>query len=777
MKLYRFLTAICFLLLIIQSVTVFGRTAKVGYFEGGPYFMHKVVLAELKGYLESMKSDDLKIIYEPYAYFSADWDREKCRAMARDAARLRDIDIIIAAGPWVVEDLLEAGYEKTIVAVYQFAPEIEGLIGSNGVPVASNLTVDNQAERTAADMKAIQDLFPTQRVGVLYFAPEEQAAVLREKIQNMLIDYGAWVHGASEYSNRGLYSFFKSFQAVRNKIDVLYLPPLWGMDLEQIRQFYVETQYAGIPTFSSEGFLQVEKGATASGGNRPDRVLAKFSAYKILRILDGAEPSSLPTSIQPVQALCLNLESANKLGITFRRNHIVNSRTIAPNSSDTIPRYRFHDAVRQALVENSTMLQKECAYQRVLAEAKKAAGEFYPSINLMVSSATSDNTLKASEYNRWLNRKFYADFILDQKIFSFSSIKAIEIAGKRSEMGEISLRQAELDLSYAVTVAYLSVLENEEQVAVYEEIVSLYRDYWELAAAGYKMGLADSTDIPLLEEHQVKAKIRLHEALNELRISRIVLNVLLNRPGHDNLVLDREEFGLERLYHMARQFENYVVDASAQKRFEEYLISKGIAGATDMEIADLSIAIQNKKISINKYRFLPEVRLRAKYTYGEEFSGIYEGNEDTWTFGGMVHFPLFSGEQWRGRGRALQEELRQLYFGKDVMRFSHVENIMAEADRFATRLSTLPMRYYVGNLSESNLESWYAGYESGEATIFELLRAVENKATAALDLIEDRNFFFMSYVDLLYAIGQAYPPWRSDEERRLWDEMDEYMMP
>lgn len=766
-------------IILILSLSVYSqettKTIRIGYFEGGAYFLHKTMLREVKSFLESMIDTNFEIIYEPYGYKSAEWERDKCRAMAHDLARMKDIDLVIAAGPWVVEDLLEAGFDRPIVGICQFDPEAAGLVDHAGKPIAPNLTVNYRPGRRTAHLKTIQELFPSREIGLLYFPSGNESGKLTDKVHKAAGEYGAVVFTADEYSNRGLYSFFKSFKQIRNKIDVLYVPPLWGMDLDQIRQLFIETQYARVPTFASDGFIMLEKGATASNSIHPHRLLAKFTAHKIWRVINGAGPSSLPTIFDEVQGLCLNLEAANRLGVSFSRNQIDNAKTILPLPGDTIPHYTFSQAHDQALRENAGLLLAGELYQMATVAAQKAYSAFFPHVNMNISAATTNNQADAVAYNQMLNREFSTDIIIDQKLFSFPAIKAIRIAKKNLAIEKASLHKAEMELKHTVTLIYLSILQAEDKLAAHKRMIDRLREYWEMAVINHRLGLADTLDIPLLEERLVSAKLRRYDAQSELKVARVVLNVLLNRPGDEYVILDREEFSPEKMAAMVRRLEEYTSDAGKQKKFEEYLIQFGIGRSIDMEIAALSIGIQKDLISRNKNRYFPELSLRAKYAYSSEFEPATSDRKDSWTFGGILNFPIFLGGERIYNRRFLNAKLDELLYKRDSLRFSKLQEIISKADRLTIRVATLPMRYFVKNLSSANLKAAYQKYDRGDLSVIDLIILERNASESEINLIEDRYQFFISYAELLNAIGTGYLIYDSDNEKEFFDNLKESM--
>jgi outer membrane protein TolC/ABC-type uncharacterized transport system substrate-binding protein len=766
-----------FIFLLSTSLFAAGKhkTFRVAYFEGGPYFIHKLMIAELKNSFDQLNKDSIDLVYEPYGYFSAGWNRDSSRIMARQLAQLDSIDIVIAAGPWVIQDLVAAGFKKPIVGIYQYDPQISGLLDSSLKPIVPNLTVNYQPNKLYTDIATMEKLFPSRNIGVLYFPSGDESAEFRNKVYKIAGDFGAVVYLQDEYSPKGLYSFFLSLSAIHRNIDVLYTTPLWGMDFDQMEQLYRDATHDGIPVFSSEGFQQVGRGATASDCISPYKYLAKFSAYKLLQIANGARPDTLPVIFDVIEELCLNIEGANKLGRVFKRNYINNAKTVDALRGDSVPLYTYPHAIEQAVRENSGLLLQGNLYDKAMLEIKKAYSAYYPSLGAGVGLASSDNNEEAALFNRALNRRFYVDVVLNQRLFSYPAIKAIQIAKKKREIDKINMNQAELDLKHTVTIAYLSVLEYADRLAAHRRVVEKLRDYWENAVTDYRLGLKDSLDVALIEERLVAAKIDMFDTRNGLRVAKIILNVLLNRPGDDQLELDMQEFSPGTMVNLARHFEDYMSDDLRQQKLEQFLVKTGIENSYDMQRQETSIRIKQDYISIAKKRYLPELSLRAKYSYSDEFGSDPGDYEDAWTIGGILSIPIFSNDKKLYDAKILSRELDGLQYSKDSIRFAGWQDIITKADYFATRTSTLPMNYFVKNLAVNILDSAYAKYNRGEYSCVEFLSLEKNASEREEALITDRYRFFEAYTDLMHTIGVGYLPHKSTSSESFFERLDGYM--
>ncbi|UCD16713.1 MAG: TolC family protein [Candidatus Zixiibacteriota bacterium] len=751
------------------------KTVRFSYFEPGPYYLHKVVSREFKKQLEIFKGDSLEIYFEPYGYRSAEWDREQCRAMARDLARLKDIDMVLAVGPWVVEDLLAAGFDRPIIAMHQFDPEAQGLVDRSGTPVAPNLTVNWRPNKINKDMAVLQRLFPSRRIGLLYFWSGDEFDRVKDKVARAAAAYGAEVIAPADTTRGGYFNHFSSYNKLLRKVNVLYLPPMWGVKLDQLRQFFSSAEYDRVPTLASEGILIVEKGAAAASCIRPYKSAARFTASKAIKIAFGARPSSLPTVLDEVESICVNPATLGKMGKTLSREVLKNVKLLPAPPADTTPHYTLGRALKQAVGESIALGAVGQRYEMTIAEVKRARASLYPHLHFELSAATSDNGRNATLFNPVLNRKYATEVIADQTLFSYKALKSVEVARKNLEIAARNREQAQRDLKHAVTVSYLAVLKAEDMVSVLEKNMDRFQEHWELSVANYRMGYGDTTDITFFEEQYINVTISLARAKHELRIARIILNMLLNRPNQVEMVLDRSEFSSETMVLMVRKFEEYIDREDLQRRLEEYLVNAGINNSTAMSVSSLSIDRQGSLIARNKGRYYPEVDLRARYSYGEEFDRLPGVPRGAWTIGARLRLPLLSGFDRSYEGRALRAELEELQYARDTLRLSQAQGIRNKLSNLLLHVNTLPLVFSSRRLSLSILESMFDKYSRQLLSAIDLIAAESDRTDREMAAINNMYGFYIAYCELMRAIGVEYMVHGSEEETAFYRDLEEYL--
>ncbi len=776
-RLFKYLVLALILLAIVQPVysQTSKRTINVGYFEGGNYFLHKTIMSELRKHLENMSNEEYEIVFDPYGYGTAEWNRDLCRAMAGDLVRKKDLDMIIAAGPWVVKDLLDAGYEKPIIGLYQIEPELSGLVNKNGLPVARNLTLTYNPGKLESDLAALKYLFPDSKCGFVYFPTGDEFEKVAEKVKQIAARYEIEILTAEQYSESGAYSYFLSIEQLKKKVDVLYLPPLWGLDLEMLREFFTQIHFDQIKTFVTDGYLLLEKGAIATNCDRPYKTLARIAAFKIDKIIRGKTPALLPTQFEETKTLCINPNESKKVNAGFGRN-IFNKAKLVPEIPDeSTERYTLKRAIEQAVLENSNLHVENMIYEQAVLNAKKAYASFRPNISAQAGIATADNENEAAFYNNTFNRKYFASLNLEQKLFSYPAIKAIQAAQKNEKKNKTELQKAQHDLGKTVAATFLSIIENEDKVSALNDIVNRLGEFHEMALAEFQLGYTKNNNSLIIEERLIKARLELLNARHELYVSRVVLNSLWSRPADNNFVLDRTGFESNAMVRLMRGFESFSDELKTQNRLEQFFIEHGINNSLKLKSDDYSIGIFRDLLAQNKGKLYPEFSLHAGYSYGAEFDREINERKDYWFLGGLINIPLYLGGTRAKTSRILESQIDELLFRKDARRLKLMGEITTGINMFYKNISALPIYYNLRNLSQSNLEEESEKYGSNEVSYIELLRLEQNCAENEINLIENKYAFFQSYIELLYIVGESYLPVNSPEEKAIFDKILEYM--
>ncbi|RKX23892.1 MAG: hypothetical protein DRP45_09435, partial [Candidatus Zixiibacteriota bacterium] len=307
------------LIALFTFVPVHGQVIKtiwnIGFFEAGDYPSNSKFREHFRDQLTAALPEGYEVVFVPQGFKSADWNRDSSRTMAAGLVADRSVDLVVTMGPWTVEDLLEAGFDRPVVAAFRFDPMAEGLTDSLGRPIADNLTVRIRPGKLESDIRVLTSLTTVGRLGFLSFPSVYEPSLMLEKLRQLGKMYQFEVVTAEGYDNEGTYAFFKAYREIDKNIDALYLPPLWGCDATKMRNFYAQALHDGIAVMSSGGEYDVSQGAFAAGSGESVRVTSACHVWKVKRIIQGTVPADLPTMVPDFAGVCVSEFAASLFGI------------------------------------------------------------------------------------------------------------------------------------------------------------------------------------------------------------------------------------------------------------------------------------------------------------------------------------------------------------------------------------------------------------------------------------------------------------------------------
>lgn len=301
---------------------------RIGYLEGGSYWIFSQELDAIKKSLADMGWKD-KVVFPADAHFSAGWEENKKPLRAKHAEELmarKDIDLIIAAGTDAAAAILKANNGHTPVVAISVSDPIKSKFVLN----EKDSGVDNFTVRIVPDQykrmfKMFHKAVGFKRLGLMYWDTEngkryanvEDAYQVAKENGFEIIEYKAG--GESEKQNECL----KGLQnLVEKKADAFFIPALvcfdWKTsDVKMLLDFLTEKK---IPTFARNGSRDVKAGALMGFSTVDFSARGKFVADKIVKILQGEKPRSLPMLDNAVPKISINMQVADKIGLRLPHN-------------------------------------------------------------------------------------------------------------------------------------------------------------------------------------------------------------------------------------------------------------------------------------------------------------------------------------------------------------------------------------------------------------------------------------------------------------------------
>lgn len=302
--------------------TIPKKIYKIGYLEPAPYWIFSHELDAIKKALAEMGWKD-KIEFPADAFFNPGREDDKKPLWSKRADELmarKDIDLIITAGTDATATMLKANNGKTpIVAISVSDP-----IKSKFVLNEKDSGVDNFNVRVAPNQykrmfEIFHDVVGFKKLGLVYWDTENGKRYTNLDDAHLVAkERGFEVIEYKKVSESGMpEDCLKGLQELASKkTDAFFIPALtcfdWKTsDVKMLLDFMNEKK---IPVFARSGTRDVKAGALMGFSTVDFSSRGKFVADKIVKILQGEKPRSLPMIDNAIPKISINLHVAKKIG-------------------------------------------------------------------------------------------------------------------------------------------------------------------------------------------------------------------------------------------------------------------------------------------------------------------------------------------------------------------------------------------------------------------------------------------------------------------------------
>jgi outer membrane protein TolC/ABC-type uncharacterized transport system substrate-binding protein len=731
------------------------QSVGVGFFEGGAYPAHTEFRNHFRDQLEAMAPASVQVTYPPNAFKSAEWNREASRQMARELVADTSVDLVVALGPWTVEDLLAAGFKRPIIAAFRFDPMAEGLVDSTGRPKSRNVTVRLRPRKVEADFAYLADLLRPDTVAVLYFPSGDESAGVLEQMRALGRANGFEIVTADGFDPEGAFAFFKAYRQLDRKgVDALYLPPLWGLDPDKITQFYAMSGRNNLPAFSSEGYYQVLHGALAGCSVESPLVEAHFQAWKTVQIIEGRVPAELPSVLGDSRGLTVNGEVALQSGIPIETTRRYDLMLLEGPAPDSVERLTVVDAVNIARSQSPEYLAAQEALAAAEQAASKARASYLPQLELDARAAYFDDNAVNND-NRFDNGRIRAGLTLTQELFSLGVLRDIRSASLQRDQSDNTLRQAALDLELAVTAAYLDLVKIEQLQSTEQAHLRQTQECFQIASLRNNLREADAVDVWRCEQDWLDALRDSRRLEAEYQIAHIVLNTLLGRPGDFPFVVDWRHYTDERFFAEESALSRLGQTSAQREEMASTLIQLADSVSPELKASELETDYQRSRLSRANADFYPRIGFFATLDVTDELAeqpGFEEANP-SWSVGARMNLPLFSSGRRSSERRQMQAEVERRLYMSDAAGFRVSATVRSLLAQVLSRAEEYPIATRAAKLADQCIPDMLTRYATGRRTRLELFDALQNGREAASSAIATQIEYFMSVAELVHAVG------------------------
>lgn len=733
------------------------KPIRVGFLEAGEYYSHSIVRNMYRDALEHLIPPKYQVIYLPNGFKTAEWKRDLCKAKAAELVRDSSVDIVVAIGPWAVEDLLTAGFTRPIVGLLQHDPASQGLLDASGRPIADNLTVHVRPNKLKQDFSTIIELYHPKRIGVLAFNDGIRDTAFFQKCWQTGKAVGIDVTWAQAYGAGGTYAFFKAYNGLPRPIEVLYLSPLWGMTLPMIGQFVTNAQNDDIVLFSSEGRYLVEKGLSAAGSIRGEQSMANFAAWKTARIIEGTIPADLPVEYPEQRGFLVNKFASLAVGrevtpevlsqADVLDEFVVFPETEVLSQADALSRAQTQNPGYQAVASTID------AASRRLDQTRRW---YLPSVAVDAAATAASSGATANSGGTISKERYRAGLSVEQPLFAPSVLKSIKIAREQRSEAEATAAQAASDLELAVRSMFSDCLSAQRRVAELARLRDRVEEFREIGRFRAFVEPNGPDDTPRWEKSRLDIIRQLIEARQDLRGRLGAMHTLMGRPLLDSTValdstgLTHEDF-LDQFVPLRLVMNSNRFGAAAIQFLEtEAARNNGV-----MKQKSARLAVEGARLDFSRAQRYPSIGLRGWFGYVDSLYNRdgFQEDHNLWSLSAQMTWPLFSGAAGRGDSRVAQALQDRAQYEKDSARLEVVAAVQNDWDRLWALGLQMPIAAQAASKSEEYVDSVRFDYLAGRRSVVEALDAVQSESDARTTQQSILSSFFQSTNSLFHTLG------------------------
>ncbi|ATB70952.1 Outer membrane protein TolC [Sulfurospirillum diekertiae] len=393
------------------------------------------------------------------------------------------------------------------------------------------------------------------------------------------------------------------------------------------------------------------------------------------------------------------------------------------------------EAYHRALVYEAKL--RSVAYQvdAKKEDVKQAESQLYPQI--FASFDNSNRNYTTNYYERNGKEKYNsASITASQVIYHPEIIAQIESADLKVDSAKIYLTKQEQELAYKVADAYISILKNQNAVAVANSYVQTNFVKYQQISEKLNLALANKMDFLESKLSYEQAKITLHKQENLLALSKVKLKNLTGIDVESIPSVDFDTLEIDNLLNISSL--------------------GGLENNPDIKMAELGTKIYEKEIEAAKYGHYPKLDLSLSHTKYNTDSYTVDYERETRV---MLEFriPIFQGgrisseiEKNRVMLNSAKEDLSDQ---QREVKIKYEELIL----NYKAAIKDIALQKDAENSAELYLSAVQKGHDHGLKSLIDLEDAKSKLYETKFKLIDSIYTLINSYVGILNITGKLTP--------------------
>ncbi len=637
-------------------------------------------------------------------------------------------DIIIAFGPVNAKVLSRREeYPKPTILFGAANLELMGLSEERRTSGIDNFNYLIASHSYRRDLETLKALFDFEHVAVLVEQPLAEILSVQDAVAGVVRDL----------RTRFTLVPYESLDSLRphlDEVDAVYLAEGFSLTPVQIEELARTLRELEIPSFTSTSRRDVELGLMAT--NQTDESVDLFFrriALNVEAVVNGTNPSELPTYVDLAERLTINWNTARKVRVPINFSLIATTDFVGDFRNVLAERtYSLLGVIDEALKRNLGFDASRTRVDLAKQDVRAAKSAYLPDLSAAVTTTYVDP--ETARLAGGANPEVAAggNMTVTQNVFSEQANAGIDIRRYQEDAERENLSAAELDLILDAANAYFNNLILKTNVRIRGENLELTRENLRVAERNFEAGQAGRSDVLRFRSELAQNMQLLIEAIHQFQEGLFVLNELLNHPVRREIdvadaAIDDEIFKR----YQYEEFRDFLEDPSRRRAFASFLVVEAKRNAPELRSLDYSLEAIRRNIALNGWRFyLPTIAAQARFDRTFDQWGAGKPPEATlrnnFTAAIGLTIPLFAQNRRDIDRQTSLLERRQVSLNRASSSLAIERNVEAAVLDVVNQMANIELSKVAEEAARGSLELRQAAYANGAATLVELLDAQNN---------------------------------------------------
>ena len=409
-----------------------------------------------------------------------------------------------------------------------------------------------------------------------------------------------------------------SLSKMPSDVDSVFLTPLYNLSSEQRVELFNFVNSKKLPSYSSVGREDVEKGAMLGTSTlNVDQKLAEATSFNIHGVLHGAVVKNEKIPFYDDKVIFFNSDTAEAIGYVAPLRLLNNATTI---SHKELPKYDLGLLLNTLDEGNLDMARKKYLVSAARRSVASAYLRYLPTMRIDVGHQHYNGAYAAS-YSDVPHRGGQFILGMDQVLYSPDLVTNIIVKHKKLKFDKAENALTKANVEYQTANLFIDTLILENMIKVQEEFVQESRENLAIARVREKTGKCGYEEVLRWAGEVSEAEKKLLSMKADYKNIKVQINKLLYKDQRLDFVLAPLTASDPAFFTSDLHIIDHVRNPEKLGKFTEMLVKEVIY--LSPETAKLKAAIAMKKAEMGNYAqkfVLPNAKISLEY--GSQFDRL-----------------------------------------------------------------------------------------------------------------------------------------------------------